>query len=239
MSIDTPGFMAYILFMPRRSIIIATGEVYHLFNRTVGHEEIFSLKRQLHQILAITDYYRFNQPLRYSKFKQLSITMRIQYLNQQLKYEPIVDIFSYSFMPNHFHFLLKQLKDNGIRQFISNIQNSYARFFNLKNNRHGTLFTNPFKAKHIETDEQLIHSSRYIHLNHVTGYLINIKELFDYPWSSFHYYVDSKKDTFINREPILNHFGTSENYIKFVVDQADYQRKLKLINHVALDGNLS
>ena len=221
--------------MPLRSIVLATGEIYHLFNRTVGHEEIFNLKRQLNQILAITDYYRFSQPLRYSKFKLLPMSLKTQYLEKQQRYKPLVDIFTYSFMPNHLHFLLKQISDNGIRQFISNIQNSYARFFNLSNNRHGTLFTNSFKAKRIETDEQFIHTSRYIHLNHVTGYLININELFNYPWSSFCNYVDLKKLSFVNREPILNHFGSSESYVKFVVDQVDYQRKLMLIKNLTFE----
>ena len=221
--------------MPRRNGVLATNEKYHIFNRTVGTEFIFLTKWNLRRIIDIVDYYRFPQTIRYSKFIKMPDNRKEEYYQTQIKQVPLVEIFANSFMPNHYHFLLEQLRDNGISQFISNTQNSFAKFFNLKKDRHGTLFQNPFKSKRIESEEQFIHVSRYIHLNPVTAYLIEFEKLFDYPWTSFQHYMGQGKNRFINTKLIFNHFGSKEKYAKFVADNVDYQRQLKYIEHLMVD----
>ena len=76
-----------------------------------------------------------------------------------------MEIICYCLMPNHLHLLLRQLMDGGISKFMSNFANSYTRYFNTKSKRKGPVFEGKFKAKRIETDEQLLHLSRHIHLN--------------------------------------------------------------------------
>lgn len=132
-------------------------------------------------MINIVDYYRFPQVYKYSKFLTLPEGKRRDYIEHQVKQIPLVAIYCFTFMSNHYHFLLEQCSENGIRLFISNVQNSFAKFHNLKRDRHGTLFHNPFKAKRIESDEQFIHLFRYIHLNHVIAYIIEFDQLFDYP----------------------------------------------------------
>ena len=137
-------------------------------------------------------------------------------------------------MPNHFHFLLRQTEDGGISKFLSNLQNSYTKFFNLSHERDGSLFLDQFKAIRIETDEQLTHVSRYIHLNPHTGYVVKtLEELEIYPWSSFSDYLQ-RKSLVVDVDFILNFLG-KQSYKKFVFDQADYQRKLKEIEHLVLE----
>lgn len=132
-------------------------------------------------------------------------------------------------MPDHYHFLLRQNRKDGIRLFISNFQNSFAKYFNNKNGRDGSVFKNPFQAKWIDNDKILIHISRYIHLNPVTSYLIEIDKLSTYPWTSYPFYLKKIRGNLVNTEFLLKMFGDPNKYKKFVEDRADYQRKLHLI----------
>ena len=138
-------------------------------------------------------------------------------------------------MPNHFHFLLKNLTEEGIKKFISNFQNSYAKYLNTKTGRTGSLFQQNFKAVRIESNEQLIHVSRYIHLNPVTAYIVkSTEELINYPWSSYPNYYKKEK-SYLKKDLILENFRTANDYKKFVTDQVDYQRELDKIKHFVLE----
>lgn len=221
--------------MPVRSVVLATDEYYHIFNRAIAAQEIFASKRLLDKALEVTDYYRFPQRIRLSQFQLLPQNLKNDYLEEFKNQTPLVEIYSFSFMPNHYHFQLKQLQDEGIKRFISNFQNSFAKFFNLKNNRYGGLFQNAFKAKWIETDEQFLHISRYIHLNPVTSYLVEFDKLSDYLGNSFNWYLDGKENKFINTKFVLDMIGGREKYKKFVADQVDYQRELHKIKSLILE----
>jgi len=221
--------------MPRRKQILATNEIYHIYDRTVGHENIFSSKRELGRIINLIDYYRFSHKVRYSQFRLLSEDQQKVYLAKVHKQVPLIEIYAFSLMPNHYHFLLQQLQNRGILLFISTLQNSYAKYYNIKNKRHGTLFQSPFKAKRIESDEELIHISRYIHLNPVTSYLLEFDSLTTYPWTSFISYTKESPYRFMNSKKILSLFRSYEQYYKFVADQSDYQRKLGVIKHLVFD----
>lgn len=137
-------------------------------------------------------------------------------------------------MPNHFHFLLKQENEVGISKYLSDFQNSYTRYFNINHNRTGPLFMDQFKAVRIESEQQLIHVSRYIHLNPYSGFLTkNLTELENYPWSSFKNYL--LQENLAEYKIILDLFSSKDKYKSFVLDQADYQRKLKRIEHLTLE----
>lgn len=221
--------------MPRRLNIIATNEIYHVFNRSVGKEIIFSNKRNLQHSLDLIDYYRFVQAMRYSQFQILTKDFKKAYENNFRKQYPLVEIYSYAFMPTHYHFLLKQLQDGGIVTFIRILQNSFAKYFNIRNDRHGPVFQGTFKAKRVESNEEFLHISRYIHLNPVTSFIIDSDELSQYLWTSFHLYVKGSSNTFVQMSKILGMFKSRKSYIQFTVDQVDYQRKLGIIKHLILD----
>ena len=151
--------------MPYRKTILANNEVYHTLNRSIAQATIFNYSRDYHRALEVMDYYRFSKPpLSFSHYKRLSKEDKESYLKNLKKRKIIVDIIAFCLMPNHCHFLLKQIEKNGISTFMSNYQNSYARYFNTKYKRDGGLFQSMFRAIRIETDEQLLHVSRYIHL---------------------------------------------------------------------------
>ncbi len=74
-----------------------------------------------------------------------------------------ITLLSHCLMPNHFHFLVKQTKADSIDRFISSLGTRYTMYFNKKHKRVGSLCQGVYKAVLVETDEQLLHLTRYIH----------------------------------------------------------------------------
>lgn len=231
-------FAVFWAILPGRKIPLITDQVYHVVNRGVASQPIFLNKWNYERAFETILYYQnIDIPFKYSFYKKLSKERKAKFLNQiQKKRGFWVDIISYCLMPNHLHLLLKQLKDGGISTFMSNFSNSYTRYFNIKNERNGHLFQGKFKAVRIGTDDQLLHVSRYIHLNPHTSYLVkDLRELEVYTYSSLREYLDSKIRSVCNKNLLLNHFRSRKAYRKFIFDQADYQRKLDRIKHLVLE----
>ncbi|MBI3384739.1 transposase [Candidatus Gottesmanbacteria bacterium] len=136
-------------------------------------------------------------------------------------------------MPTHFHFTLQQTEDFGIYKFLHKISNSYAHYFNIKHETSGPLFEPNFEAVHVETDEQILHLSRYIHLNPVTAYLVDKPE--DYSYSSYKHYIGLEKLDFVYPSIILDQFRSIKDYEKFVMARKDYQRDLAKIKHLIIE----
>ena len=215
--------------------ILATNEIYHLYNRTIGKEDIFTSKILLDKILELVNYYRFRQRLSFSIFKRLEETLQQNYLKSIINNSPLIEMYVYSFMPNHYHFLVKQLQDKGISTFLSNIQNSFAKNYNFIDDRNGSLFEHNFKAKRITNNEEFIHVSRYIHINHVTSKIIEFNQLLTYEWTSLPCYLNNQTNKYVNTRLILEYFKTPEKYLKFLKNNVDYQRKLKVIKKLLQD----
>ena len=224
--------------MAPRKVVFANNEIYHIYNIGVNHQPIFNYKRDYQRgLMTISFYQHFPVLLSLSRFLNLSLEDREKFKQRVEKQtKKLVEIFSFCLMPNHFHFLLKQKKTNGISTFLSNFQNSYTRYFNLRHQRTGHLFQGQFKAVRIETDDQLIHVARYIHLNPHTSYIVKtFKQLKKYPWSSLPEYLESKKDNICNKKTLLSYFSSLEDFEDFIFNQKDYQRELQAIRHLSLE----
>lgn len=213
--------------MPYRITPFVNGEFYHLYNRGLEKRDIFEGTRDYSHFIQTMFYYQIQNP------KPKFSTYRHSKIFPVDPIKKIVDIICYCLMPNHFHILVKQLKDGGVQEFIRKFVLSYTKYRNLKYNHQGPLFNGPFKAVRIETDEQLIHVSRYIHLNPLVSLLT--KDLKLYPWSSYHNYLNSNDKSIVVKEEILNFFKSPKEYKKFVLDQADYGRTLELLKHATID----
>lgn len=223
--------------MPGRNIPLITNQIYHVINRGVASQPIFLNQKDYLRGLEIIFYYQNKHvPLRYSFFLRLPQKQKTEILDRlRTDGDFLVEIIAFCLMPNHLHLLLKQMKDNGTSLFMSNVSNSYTRYFNVKQRRIGHLFQGKFKAVRVETDEQLFHLSRYIHLNPYSSYLIkNLNGLYSYPYSSLSEYLNLQKSNICQKEIILKNFKKS-SYKDFLVDQADYQRKLQNIKHLLLE----
>lgn len=219
-----------------RKFVFANDQIYHVFNRGVEKRPTFTDKRDLTKAIQTLKFYQYpNLKLSLSKFLRLTDQEKEKFLTKLNGTSRQVEIIAYCLMPNHFHFLLKQKLENGISNFLANFQNSYTRFFNTKNDRVGPLFQGTFKAVLVEDDNQLIHLSRYIHLNSVSSFLIKPEQLKNYEWSSYPEYLNLSEENITEKQIVLGLFPSISKYGEFVQDQIDYARKLGVIKHLILD----
>ena len=123
------------------------------------------------------------------------------------------------------------MSEGGISKFISKVSNSFTKYFNVKNDRVGPLFQGAFKAVRIESDEQLIHVSRYIHLNPLVGNIVtNLKK---FEWSSYPIYISERQASLVSNREVLDHFSSKKDYERFVLNQVDYAKEL--VKHQLFD----
>lgn len=225
--------------MPRRITPLINGEYYHVFNRGVEKRAIFDNKRSYQRFIDTICYYRFTgTPLKLSNFFRLSQLKRNKLLIDLQTHPKHITITCYVLMKNHFHFILKQETDGGISKFIKNLSDSYTKYFNTRNNRIGPLFQGQFKAIRVESDDQLLHLSRYIHLNPYMGSLLkSLTDLRDYSWSSLQQFIQtSDQMTYCDISPIIASFKNSESYWNFITDYVDYKNNIDIIKDVIFEN---
>lgn len=222
--------------MAGRNIPLASGEYYHVYNRGVARQPIFLSKRDYEQMLLTLSYYRFVKPLiKLSRFKELSKENQKRFFAEFAnKNEKLIEFVSFVLMPNHFHLLLRQEMDNGISTFVSKATNSYTRYFNTKRERVGAVLQGVFKAVHVGSPEQFIHLSRYIHLNPLVSFVVREKDFLSYPWSSLPDFLRGES-SLVNLAPVLSNFSSPKKYQEFILDRADYAKKLEEIKHLIIE----
>jgi len=146
---------------------LVNDEIYHISLRAVGDTVIFDDKKDFFR--GIFSIYELNNknPVNIWERRKARLVEKKKLGRTSLtlqKRDVFVDIFAFSFMPNHLHLILRQLKDNGISQFMQKFGTGYASYFNRRYNRKGHLF-NKFYAVHVEDDNQLKNEFAYVHTN--------------------------------------------------------------------------
>lgn len=214
------------------------GEIYHVMNKSIAGFKIFNSEHDYQRILQNFAYFSIGDPLpKFAFFLDRSHQARKSfeaYLHQCFPKPNLrVQIIAYCLMPTHFHLILKPLEENGISLMMHDALNSYSHYFNAKYKRKGPLWVGPFKNVLVDSDEQLWHLTRYLHLNPSTASIVKNPE--DWPYSSYHEYIAPTKVKWIlcDYQELLN--IRPKLYRKFVEDQADYQRELAQIKHLTLE----
>lgn len=210
--------------------LFKSSQFYHVFNKSIANYGIFKDDNNKIRFLITLGYYNSPEPK-----PSLSV-----FLRTNRDYSPnlllpnnntIIKFLCYCTMPDHYHLLVKINTDGLFSKYINDVENSYTRYFNTRFQRKGPLWQSVFKAVRIRTNEQLLHVSRYIHINPTTNYLVEKPE--DWFYSSYREYINNKRvlREFINEISI----SSPQSYKKFVENQIDYQRKLKKIKRLLLE----
>jgi len=113
--------------------------------------------------------------------------------------------------PNSDHQSLKDFGDLVLNQF-KNFFISYAKAFNKRYNRRGSLFLNNFKRKRVTKSAYFFQLIRYIHMNPVHhGFSDNLEE---WPHNSYQVLM-SNQETFLKRKQVLSRFGGKNQFEQF------------------------
>jgi len=204
-----------------------------VLTKSIAQFVIFNNDDESLRMLQVIRYYQREGPeIKFSKFIKLEEGTRLNKKNLLSKKEKLVEIIAYCIMPTHIHLILKQQMQNSISKFMNNILNSYTRYFNIKHKRKGPLWEARFKNILVETDEYLLHLTRYLHLNPVTAHLVNKPT--NWMRSSYNEYLSKNGNNKICKyKDLLDIRPVS--YKKFVEDRISYQRGLAKIKHLLLE----
>jgi putative transposase len=149
---------------------LVNDEYYHVVVRAVGDTVVFDHESDFYR--GVFSIYEFNNDNSVNMWnrrnERIAEKKRLIPTSPTLQErEKFVEILAFSFMPNHLHLILKQIKENGISKFMQKVGTGYANYFNKKYSRMGHLF-NKFRAVHIKDDEQLRNAFVYVHTNLVS-----------------------------------------------------------------------
>lgn len=204
------------LYMPTRKKPFVNGEFYHVYNRGVEKRNIFSDQDDLERFLQSMIEFNVVDPigsLYENSFRLGGPTPKFDESGE----EKLVNFICYCVNPNHYHFILEQVTDGGISEFMKRLSGGYTGYFNNKNKRSGVLFQGKFKSIHIDSNEYLLHLSAYVNLNdHVhkhqlggrTAKLVESR-------SSWAEYMGEVKNPFCDKDIILEQFRNKKEYQKF------------------------
>jgi putative transposase len=217
--------------MPYRTLPLVNQSIYHVFTKSIAGFKVFNFESDYVRMLAVASYYLSDKvPCRFSFFNDaLNRGVQIQYDTTDV----LVRVIAYCIMPTHVHFILQQTQDYGISRYMNLILKSYSKYLNIKLDRKGPLWQGRFETVLISTDEQLLHLTRYIHLNPVTAYLVERPQ--DWLYSSYQEYISQKTkvDGFCTYDHVLTISKVS--YEEFVIDRISYQRELASIKSLLLE----
>ncbi len=214
---------------------------YHIFNRGVDKRNIFMDEndfirfirsmREFNQIQPIGSLYfkNFKQgvgvkhpigcltpclPCQPSPPKLIPKSIPRPILTQKLisKKSKLVEFICYCLNPNHYHFLIKQLTNGGIPEFMKRLSGGYTNYFNKKYKRSGSLFQGTYKAIPVKKYSHFLKLAVYINCN---SEVHGIHPAGKWPWSSYLDYTDRRQGTLCNKNIISQELKTPTEFKNF------------------------
>lgn len=203
--------------MPGRNTlkVYVPDSYYHLYNRGWNRTDIFLGDDDYRYFEYLLQRHLSPDPVKDKKGREYAH----HYTNLQLN--------AYCLMPNHFHMLVYQTEGEAISKLASSLFTAYTMYFNKKYKRRGSLFENTYKAVRVDNSSQLMHITRYIHLNH--------KNYRKWKYSSYRDYLTSARD-WVDSYPILELFDSVKAYKEFVDEYEGVQRMRDVIKVEMANG---
>jgi len=186
---------------------------YHLYNRGVDKRTIFVEQQDYSVFLSYLKTYLLPKNKKELREKlanpntdfrtkdKILKTLRLNNFNETL------DLLAYCLMPNHFHLLIHQTQAEIIHKFMNSLCTRYSMYFNRKYKRIGHLFQGVYKAVLVETDEQLLYLTSYIHAQSLAsqGQALRVQQPSSYP-----NYLGQISQAWVKPNEILSFFKSAQ-----------------------------
>ena len=238
----------------KRRIQFEPGKIYHIYNRGVAKCRICEKDNDFWRLLQ--GFCLFNDKNSAANILwQLEKTRGRLTLNVLKEYiislghqrKPLVRILAYCIMPNHFHLLIEEWEGGGIIKFMHKLGGGYARYFNNKHVRVGSLFQGRFKAVPVENERYLLYLLVYINVIN-PGQLVepNLKEdgvrdmkkilqaAEEYPWGTHQEYIGKRGSIIIEKGIFGELLSTPKAYLE-LVEAVLRDKKYTEIGHLLLE----
>lgn len=204
--------------MPVRNVVrVPVGDsYYHVYNRGHNKDLLF---------LDQEDYTWFEWLLQrtFGPVQQKSDTGKaFPWFGDQIRLN------AYCLMPNHFHLLLYLGDDeSALSKSMQSLAVTYSMYFNKKYQKRGKVFESVFKSSRVDSDQYLLHITRYIHLNP--------REYKSWSYSSYRDYLSDTRE-WLRADMILDLFASREEYVQFVDDYKDLKDELDSLKYILADS---
>lgn len=183
---------------------------YHVYSRGVAKQPIFLDNDDF-------DYFQYLFS-RYLSFDQAISKSGVSYPHLRGG----IELLAFCQMSNHFHMLFFQVEGGALTGLMRGMMTAYSKYFNLKYKRTGPVFESRYKAVQITSDPQLLHISRYIHMNP--------RYYKEYMYSSYQFYIGNKEaPEWLQPQRMLELFDSPSAYAEFCEDYVNRREILQQV----------
>ncbi len=214
-----------------RKLQFENREFYHIYNRGNNKRPIFLKHFDLQRFIQSLIEFNVEGPIGSiyaASFNKDSLR------GSASKSRRLVDFVCYCLNPNHFHLLVRQLIDAGIKDFMHKLGTGYTMYFNSKHELNGGLFQGRYKAIHVNTNDYLLYLSAYINLNPEAHQLRgSASKLCQSSWDEYSGNKSSRssdkssRNKLCNTKIILSQFKTTDDYKKFAEETLEVIKEKK------------
>ncbi|MBI4999233.1 transposase [Candidatus Gottesmanbacteria bacterium] len=197
---------------------------YHVYNRGVEKKDIFRDEQDYSVFLSYLKTYLLPKEEKQLReiisspatgWREKDQAIKLLRLNN---FAGEISLIAYCLIPNHFHLLIKQGSGMAIDKFMNSLALRYTMFFNKKYRRVGPLCQSQYKAVLVESEEQLLYLTGYIHRNPLPDKLPSQKNVLDMLLSqpsSLPEYLGQRKTTWVHPDEILAYFSKTNPRISY------------------------
>jgi len=225
------------------------GSFIHIYNRGNRKQPIVRDTKDRLRFILMLRYFNdeYSPPYIFRAWQKSDFYKQLAWPTEWPSHKPIVKIPAFSLLENHFHLLLKEIREGGTTMFMRKIGTGMTNYFNAKYKEVGRLFQGAYKAKTIKEDLYLQYVSVYIQVKNIFEFypggvkkaLNEFDKAFkfsvEYPYGSLESYATTKVSPLIDKDILEELFPTPKSYKRFTRDSLIGTNFDKLIGDLAIE----